>query len=258
MPRTPVAVALGALGVAWAPACGGTSRAGDASDAARSGQDASVSGSGGSAGSERAVDAAADGAEASGPGLPPCAGRGDAAAEYVDGRWVTTLAAGQCSPSLVAVSGASVYWATAGSCAGDAGAAIVKTSLCGGSPTTLATEPAPAQAMVVTATSVYWIPQSADYYGFTGVVRVPVEGGTPTTLVANEQTYSLLALDAENLYWIESTASIDYPLYGHGGPLAIMAQPSPAASRSRWRPTQTWSGGSGQTARTCTGSTTSR
>jgi sugar lactone lactonase YvrE len=107
------------------------------------------------------------------------------------GGTVTTLATG---PTLLtsglAVDATNIYWA-------DTNAhAVVKLSLAGGAPTTLASEPGCPDKVAVDGTSLYWT------YCSGTVERVPLVGGAISTLASQRlSTPEGIAVDATHVYW---------------------------------------------------------
>jgi hypothetical protein len=122
----------------------------------------------------------------------------------IGGGATTMLATG--AQGIVAIEADEVYWpiATGGCMPSPCTLSVLKMSLTGGTPSTLASMPfgsPTALTFAVDSDDVYWTNQ------MTGVFKVPVSGGAITTL--SSVGAGGIAVDDTNVYWsVPSTASI--------------------------------------------------
>jgi hypothetical protein len=115
----------------------------------------------------------------------------------VTGKTAHVLASGQASPITVAVDSTSVYWTNAGATTmTNTEGAVMKTSLSGGEPTTLAGPYNLPQWLVLDGGFVYF---TATNDGT--VMRVPIAGGKATTLAHGQPWPEQIVTDGESLYW---------------------------------------------------------
>ena len=129
-----------------------------------------------------------------------CSAVSPSTVECIGGRCLTTLTSTDKAYAL-AVDNTSVYWSTIKD-------NIMKVSISGGSPVTLASGQSTPEDLVVDATSVYWV----NYNGAT-VMKVPLAGGA-TTAIATGQSYAGgLAVDANSVYWANGNV-MKVPLNG--------------------------------------------
>lgn len=133
------------------------------------------------------------------------------------------IAASQDRPVGIAVDSSNVYWVNQGS--GDQGS-VMKMSLSGGSPVSLATGESYPQEIAIDATNVYW----SNYLSRGSVVKVPIAGGTKVVLAADPNMVNTfaMAIDGTNAYWTNlgdpeanNGSVMKVPL--GGGPLTTLA-----------------------------------
>lgn len=126
----------------------------------------------------------------------------------IGGGTVTTLAAHQPGPVSIAVDATNVYWTTltGGACADDAeicypGGNVMKVSIAGGDPVTLASDQAHPSAVAVDATSVYWTNEANNIFEG-AIMKIAIEGGTPVTLASQQEGVGdSIVVDATDVYW---------------------------------------------------------
>jgi len=106
---------------------------------------------------------------------------------------VVTLASGD-RLSGIAVDATSVYW-VAGTSDASSGA-IMKVTVGGGTPKTLATRPGPPAHLALDDSYVYWSEQMGG-----AIMKVALAGGAPTTVASANLPWNV-ALDATNVYWL--------------------------------------------------------
>ena len=107
-------------------------------------------------------------------------GAGTPVANCVSSPGLRVLATGLNSPTYLAVDSTFVYWGTATS--------VMRVSLCGGAPTTLASSPNAVNGIAVGASNVYWTAGG-------NVMTVPLTGGTATTVASGQGYAEGIALD---------------------------------------------------------------
>jgi hypothetical protein len=125
----------------------------------------------------------------------------------------------------IAVDASDVCW--------PAGPAILKASLGGGLPVTLATVTYDVSSIATDGTSVYWTNGSTRAGGT--VMSVAVEGGEPRTLATGQNGPTGIAVDEESVYWSVATpagSSIVKVAVGGGVPTTLAAGQSVAAVTS--------------------------
>jgi hypothetical protein len=110
----------------------------------------------------------------------------------IGGGSTSTLATDQYAPFALAIDASNVYWLEDGSIDGGSGA-VVKVSLTGGTPTTLARPEFPSDIAVDTD-NVYFSANN-------GVFSVPIAGGATTTIAGLTDGADGIAVDAANVYW---------------------------------------------------------
>jgi hypothetical protein len=110
----------------------------------------------------------------------------------IGGGSTTTLATDQRGPLVLAINGSNLYWLDDGFVE-DGSGAIVKMSITGGRPTTLARPKFP-DNLAVDSDDVYFTNNG-------GVFKVPTAGGATTTVAAVPAGADAIALDAANVYW---------------------------------------------------------
>ena len=104
---------------------------------------------------------------------------------------------GSVGPESVAVDATNVYWT-------NSTGTVMKLSLGGGTPITLASGLDFPGSIAVDATNVYWMNQgtSGRADGYARLMTVPIKGGTPTTLASADRMASGgIAVDATSVYW---------------------------------------------------------
>ena len=131
----------------------------------------------------------------------------------LDGGSPTTLAEGS---GLVGDAG-NVYWIT--------GSGLMKASLGGGTPTTVASIPSSFFSMAVDATHTYWttlgtLDDSYQHSTDGTVMKAPFGGGTPTTIASAQDTPHNLVVDATSAYWIAGGSVTKASLDG-GSPITL-------------------------------------
>jgi hypothetical protein len=162
-----------------------------------------------------ALAEAAAGADAGPIVCGPCTGT------IFNGRCVETLATGQLVPKSVATDGVNVYWTVDPQIA-DAGA-VMRVSVCGGTPTPIASGSIHPQFVAVDDQNLYWTQSPSN------VMAWNKGTGAITTLVSDQAYPSGIIVDSANLYWANDVADgglVRMPLDG-GAPTEIVYAPNP-------------------------------
>ncbi len=137
-----------------------------------------------------------------------------------DGRCVVTLASGQ-SPKAIAVGGGAVYWINDD---GASTATLMRVSVDGGKPETLATNLDQPIRLAVDDSSVYWLESST-------LKKLPLSGGDPVILASGLSPLGI-AVDGTSVYWLSAhrgsciqpcDAVMKVPLDG-GAPTNVVTQ----------------------------------
>jgi len=112
----------------------------------------------------------------------------------LDGRNQIKLVAGQPLINRLAVGGDAIYFTTTVG-------TVMKVSVDGGTPVTLATGSWAAAEIVVDAENVYWT-----RFGSDQILKVGVAGGTdPIVIVPSQASWHGLAVDAAAVYWVNAS-----------------------------------------------------
>jgi hypothetical protein len=124
------------------------------------------------------------------------------------------FAQGQLHPDGIAVDASSVYWINYGD--GDPNGAVMKVSLNGGAPTTLASAQFGPQGIALDANNVYWTNNGGT------VLKASINGGTVTTLATDQVNPQAIVVDETNVYWTNSFSGVvmTVPVAG-GTPTAL-------------------------------------
>lgn len=124
------------------------------------------------------------------------AGTGTIMTMPVSGGTPSTFESG-VGPAQLVADATNLYWTD-----GVGSGTIQKVALTGGTPVTLAPSGPAASPIAVDATSVYW--GSVTYLGTTDTIqKVPLAGGSPVTLASGLQGAGALAVDSTSVYWAE-------------------------------------------------------
>jgi hypothetical protein len=150
-----------------------------------------------------------------------------------DGGAIVNFATMQRVPSSLSVNDTSVYWLTLVDPAIPTGTTVMRASLDGGAPVSVAMSSgasaslrAPNKAIALDGTSVYW---SEFVDGVGGALRkAPLNGGPITTLAEGQTTAGTIAVDATNVYWVASKSILRMPL--SGGASSVLVAGENAAS----------------------------
>jgi hypothetical protein len=145
----------------------------------------------------------------------------------LSGGTATTLVSGLNMTNLytsIAVDATNVYWTNPN------GASVMKVSLDGGAPITLASSQNNPASITVNATGVYWTSYVSNVSNTGSIMKVPLDGGTPTALASgqrfDETIFMRIAVDVSNVYWMNcgydhNAALMKVPL--SGGTLTTLA-----------------------------------
>ncbi len=133
-----------------------------------------------------------------------------------------TLASGLESPSSLVVDSDGAFWIS--------GNNVMKVSLCGGLPVTLASQQTPG-GLAVDATSVYWPSSVQDSGIYTSLVRVDKEGGATVTIATFDDIVGFpganepIAVRDGNVYWAGNATCHSVLDGGDCGGMAIISVP---------------------------------
>lgn len=143
---------------------------------------------------------------------------------------VLTVAAGQNSPTSIALTADYIFWSTQGSVPTNGtpsylDGTIVRATLDGSpsSVTTIASGQVSPMAVTADATYVYWATGTTVGVSDSAILRAPLAGGAPMTIVAASGTglISSIAVDSANVYWTNSSGI--YQGAPAGGPPITLA-----------------------------------
>lgn len=121
--------------------------------------------------------------------------------------------------TAIAVDSASVYWTTYWPMNSDpvVNGSVMKVSIDGGTPTTLASGPFRPEQVTVAAANVYWTASDATT-GKSVVMKVAIDGGAPTIMPSAN---GCMAADVDSLYYCTSAGDIMKTPVGGGAAMTL-------------------------------------
>ena len=136
-----------------------------------------------------------------------CSAASPSTAQCTGGRCLVTLAAGQPSPSGIAVGATGVCWLNRWTGEDYRIGSVMRIPLGGGVPIMLASGQSQPDGITVDATYVYWT-NAGMTDGVGTVMKMPLAGGAPIALASAQSSPGGITVDETNVYWADAgTAS---------------------------------------------------